>query len=283
MHLPNIIDHLTVCALRRRYRNLVIFPVKVFEKRRAIIPTATCHVSMSTVMIYNVPVPLDRNLRQLVNMRCCIYFSLKCRLAHSTPIASVVVAQFPCRGRSQDQFVAIRADKLNVLSTADFPVNIVFQLFAPTLRVISKNDLSVGADIFFAIGSLFNARPAIYFAWRRTRAFLRNGFALHLDMRKKKRCRIADLTVGENVHIAEAVANHLFPNFLRRHFGAGISVCIRRAEGVDLTAGKGLIDARAYLVQIDFALCDHIMSGLMPHDLVRRKFRMIRTDKYAVT
>ena len=102
-------------------------------------------------------------------------------------------------------------------------------------------------------------------------------------MRKKKRRRIADLAIGENVHIAEAITNDLFPDFLRRHASARVSVCICCAEGIDLAAGKGLIDARAYLVQIDFAPCDHIMSGLMPHDLVRRKFRMIRTDKYAVT
>ena len=111
---------------------------------------------------------------------------------------------------------------------------------------------------------------------------MRNGFTLHLDMCKKKCCRIADLAVGKNVHIAEAITNDLFPDFLRRHFGAGISICICRTEGSNLSAGKGLIDARAHLVQIDFALCDHIMSGLMPHDLVRRKFRMVCTDKYAV-
>ena len=136
-------------------------------------------------MIYNVHIPLDRNLRQFVNMRCCIYFSLKCRLAHSAPIAGVVIAQFPRRGSSQNQFITIRTDKLNVLATADFPVNIVFQLFAPTLWVVPKNDLPVGADIFFAIGSLFNARHAICSAWRRARVFLRNGFTLHLDMCKK--------------------------------------------------------------------------------------------------
>ena len=102
-------------------------------------------------------------------------------------------------------------------------------------------------------------------------------------MRKKKRRRIADLAIGENVHIAEAITNDLFPDFLRRHASARVSVCICCAEGIDLAAGKGLVNARAHFVQIDLALCDHIVSGLMPHDLVRRKFRMIRTDKYAVS
>ena len=96
------------------------------------------------------------HLRQLVNVRRCVCLALISRLAHGAPIACVRTAEFPSGGCGQNQLIAVRADQRHVLSAADFPVDIVFELGTPRIHIISEDDLPVGLDVLFSVAKRFH-------------------------------------------------------------------------------------------------------------------------------
>ena len=112
---------------------------------------------MAPIMVRNISIPTCRDLHQLVNMRRGVCLSFKSIVAHSATIARVVVTELTGRVFGKNKRISVRPDKRYIFAATDFPVDIVFKLFAPALRVVPKNDLPVGADIFFAVACLFNA------------------------------------------------------------------------------------------------------------------------------
>ena len=161
MHFPHIVDNASACPFSDRYGRFVILPIKIHEVSRSIIPTAARHVPMAGVFVYYRFFAFGGHLHQFVNMRGGIGLSLERSIAHGSPVAGVVVAQLPCRGSCKQEDVPVFRNELDILSTADFTVDVVLQLLTPAVRVTAKQNLTVCLHILFPVACLSDGLPAL--------------------------------------------------------------------------------------------------------------------------
>ena len=94
-------------------------------------------------------------------MRGGIGLSLERSIAHGSAIAGVVVAQLSRRGSCKQKDVPVFRNERNILSTANFTVDVVLQLLTPAVRITAKQHLTICLHIFFSVTCLSDGLPVL--------------------------------------------------------------------------------------------------------------------------
>lgn len=101
-------------------------------------------------------------------------------------------------------------------------------------------------------------------------------------VQKLLRVLLHDRDVVEDVHVSETVADDLLPDLARREIAAPVCSGVEFRELVELCLAEALRDALPHRSRVKLALRDHIVTGFVPHELVRGIVRVIRADIHPV-
>ena len=156
MHSPHIVHNVSRIIFCNRNSDLVIFPVKVLEIRRSVIPTVFRKIRMIIAFVGCLSFAFLRNLRNFINMcfsvqLCQIFFV--CQASSGSVSLCHIVSEtgFSRRVFGQQHNVSAVCCQNNVFSVSDLSVDVGFNLLSPTVRIISENNLPICFNVFLSV------------------------------------------------------------------------------------------------------------------------------------